>query len=75
MMKERGWQQVEPSGNGGDRWQKPGTKGSDQVRLEKGNPKDPNPVKQGPYGRISEQTPNGSEKSPPIPLKGNPTLR
>jgi len=69
-LKEKGWERGKPTQNDGERWVKPGTKGSDQIRLEKGNPNDPNPIKQGPYGRISE----GGKKSPPIPLKGNPVL-
>src|SRR5207249_2242421 len=70
MMGDRGWGDSEPSQGGGEKWQKPGSKGSDRVRIEKGNPNDPNPVKRGPYGRISEF----GNKSEPIPLKGNPTL-
>jgi RHS repeat-associated protein len=70
IMKEKGWVEVGPSRGGGTKWQKPGSKGSDQVRIEKRNPADPMPEKQGPYGRISE---NG-QKSEPIPLQGNPTI-
>ena len=70
ILKDKGWEQIDSSRGGGDRWVKPGTKGSDQIRLEKGNPNDSNPVKRGPYGRISEH----GDKSDPIPLKGNSQL-
>ena len=50
-----------------------------QVRIEKGDPNnrapDYDPAKRGPYGRISTGGPKGGETSPPIPLKGNPTLK
>jgi hypothetical protein len=54
----------------GARLRKPGNP-ADQVRIQSGNPADPNPVKQGPYVRISQ----GGAVSEPIPLAGNPTLR
>lgn len=55
---------------GGKRLQKPGNP-ADQVRIQRGNPNDPNPVKQGPYVRVTQ----GGVVSPPIPLAGNSTLR
>lgn len=42
----------------------------EQVRVMTGKVTDPNPVKQGPYLRISRN----SSVSDPIPLEGNPTL-
>jgi hypothetical protein len=48
----------------------PGRGDSDVVRVMPGSPKDPDPVKQGPYARISV----GGKVSNPIPLKGNKTL-
>jgi RHS repeat-associated protein len=42
----------------------------EQIRIMPGKPSDPNPLKQGPYMRISR---NGSVTDP-IPLLGNPTL-
>ena len=68
LMKGQGIQ-GEPSRGGGTRYPVPGRPG-DQVRIEPGNPGDPNPVKQGPYGRVSQ---NG-KVSDPFPLAGNPTL-
>ena len=43
----------------------------DQIRLMPGNPLDPDPVKRGPYVRISKS----AKVSNPIPLGGNRTLR
>ena len=43
----------------------------DQIRIMSGNPLDPDPVKRGPYVRISKS----GKVSNPIPLDGNPTLR
>jgi hypothetical protein len=40
------------------------------VRVMPGKATDPNPVKQGPYVRVSK----GGKVSDPIPLKGNQTL-
>lgn len=54
---------------GGERYSDPDRPG-DQIRIMPGNPNDPDPVKQGPYLRISKS----GKKSPPIPLEGNPTL-
>ncbi len=54
----------------GQRFVDPNSRG-DQIRMMPGNPRDPNPVKQGPYLRISR---SGSTTDP-IPLRGNPTLR
>ena len=72
IMKERGWPS-EPTREGegsGVRYPNP-SKPGEQVRVMPGKATDPNPVKQGPYGRISQ----GGKVSDPIPLKGNPTLR
>jgi hypothetical protein len=69
MMKDKGWT-GEPTRKGdGTRYPNPNAPG-EQVRVQQGNPKDPNPIKQGPYGRISSD----GQKTEPIPLKGNPTL-
>lgn len=70
MMTERGWKGEPTKQGGGTRYPNPNKPG-EQVRVQPGNPKDPNPVKRGPYGRISTD----GQKSPPIPLKRNPTLR
>jgi RHS repeat-associated protein len=51
----------------GVRYDVPGQLG-DQVRLMPGNPADPDPAKQVPYGRVSQ---NGV-KSDPFPINGNP---
>jgi hypothetical protein len=60
----------EPTRTGeGTRYKHPTNKG-DQIRVMPGKPTDPNPVKKGPYCRIS----CGGKVSDPIPLKGNPTL-
>lgn len=69
VMKGKGWPS-EPTRNGdGTRYPNPNKPG-EQVRVQPGNPNDPNPVKQGPYVRISTE----GEKTEPIPLEGNPTL-
>ena len=43
----------------------------DQIRIMRGNPRDPNPIKQGPYVRVSRL----GKTSDPIPLQGNPVLK
>ena len=63
------WKRSPTSGPGGTRISNPDAPG-EQGRIMPGNPDDPNPVKQGPYLRISK---NG-KVSDPIPLQGNPTL-
>ena len=68
IMKDKGIP-GQPSRGGGTRYPVPGRPG-DQVRIEKGNPNDSNPVKQGPYGRVSQD----GNTSDPFPLNGNPTL-
>lgn len=68
IMKEKGWT-AGPSREGGGTRYTHGVKG-EQVRVQPGKPTDPNPVKQGPYARISKD----GIKSDPIPLVGNPTL-
>lgn len=70
MMKEKGWGEGQPSRGGGTKWPSPTTKG-EQVRVEPGKPTNSDPVKQGPYGRISKDGSKGDH----IPLKGNPTLK
>jgi len=60
----------ESKGGDGTRYYNPKKQGQ-QIRVMPGNPADPAPVKQGPYVRVSSGT---KPKSPPIPLKGNPTL-
>jgi RHS repeat-associated protein len=71
MMKGKGWQGEPSKSGGGTRYPNPdpGKKG-EQVRTMPGNPTDDDPVKRGPYGRIS----SGGKTSDPIPLSGNPTL-
>jgi RHS repeat-associated protein/uncharacterized repeat protein (TIGR01451 family) len=64
-----GWRKEPSNGEGGTRYANPDRKG-EQVRVMPGKPTDRNPVKRGPYARVSR---NGV-KSEPIPLKGNPTL-
>ena len=63
------WIASPTKGAGGTRFADPARRG-DQLRIMPGNPRDPNPVKQGPYARTS----TSGVKSDPIPLKGNPTL-
>jgi RHS repeat-associated protein len=55
---------------GGVRYSNPDKPG-EQIRVMPGNLRDPNPVKQGPYTRISSE----GNRSDPIPLKGNPELK
>ena len=59
----------EPSTTGGTRIKHPRNCG-EQIRIQPGKPTDRDPVKRGPYCRISCQ----GNTSDPIPLKGNPTL-
>lgn len=56
-------------GPGGVRYHIPARPG-EVVRIMPGNPADPNPLKRGPYARIS----TGGDVSDPIPLYGNPNL-
>ena len=68
-MKEKGWVAA-PTREGegsGTRYANPDKPG-EQVRVMPGKATDPNPVKQGPYVRIS----TGGKVSPPIPIAGNP---
>jgi hypothetical protein len=53
----------------GTRYHNPDRRG-EAVRVMPGRATDPNPVKQGPYVRISKD----GKVSNPVPLKGNPTL-
>lgn len=64
-----GWVRGDSREGGGTRWLNPDRPG-EAVRVQPGNPRDPNPVKRGPYVRVSKD----GAKSDPIPLKGNPTL-
>lgn len=69
IMEDKGWK-GEPSANEqGTRYPNPDKPG-EQVRVQAGNRNDPNPIKRGPYVRISR---NGGV-SDPIPLAGNPTI-
>lgn len=65
-----GWVREPSATGGGTRWLNPEAPG-EAVRVQPGNPRDPNPVKRGPYVRVSKD----GTRSPPIPLRGNPTLQ
>jgi len=54
---------------GGIRYLNPERRG-ESVRVMPGNPRDPDPIKRGPYLRVSRD----GRVSDPIPLEGNPTL-
>jgi RHS repeat-associated protein len=69
MMKGKGWKGEPTSSNNGTRYPNPDVYG-EQVRVMPPDPYASDPVKRGPYGRIS----TGGKTSPPIPLSGNPTL-
>jgi RHS repeat-associated protein len=69
ILKDKGLSPEAGRGKGVTRYPVPGRQG-DQVIVEPGNPNDPNPVKQGPYGRVSQD----GQRSDPFPLEGNPTL-
>jgi len=56
---DRGWRYSDPDHPG------------HQVRIMEGNPRDPDPVKRGPYLRVSMR----GKTCDPVPLKGNPVLR
>jgi len=64
------WTGIPTRKDNGLRYADPARRG-DQIRFMRGNPNDPNPVKQGPYVRISK----GGQKFGPFPLEGNPTLQ
>lgn len=64
------WVREPTRGEGGTRYKHPTNKG-EQIRVMPGKPNDPDPVKRGPYVRISRD----GRTSDPIPLKGNPTLQ
>jgi hypothetical protein len=68
-MVPEGWLKSPTRTGGGTRYSNPNRPG-EQIRVMPGDPKAANPVKNGPYARISTQ----GNKSDPIPLKGNPTL-
>ena len=61
-----GWVKSPSPEGGGSRWLKPDRPG-EAVRVQPGNPRDPNPVKRGPYTRVSKD----GQVSDPIPLRGN----
>ncbi|MGH9782813.1 MAG: RHS repeat-associated core domain-containing protein [Terriglobia bacterium] len=65
-----GWVRQPTVGEGGTRWLNP-KKPGEAIRVMPGNPADPNPIKRGPYMRISRDR----KVSDPIPLAGNPTLQ
>jgi hypothetical protein len=71
LALQSGWRGVPTRGQDGMRWQDPTTRGADQVRHHSGNPNDPDPVKRGPYARLTR----AAVRHPrPIPLAGNPFL-
>ena len=53
----------------GEKFTKKGTRGSDQILIEEGNPSNPDPLHQGPYVKITK---HGNPVR--IPLAGNPVL-
>jgi hypothetical protein len=65
-----GWVKSPSREGGGTRWLNPDRPG-EAVRVQPGNPKDPNPVKKGPYVRVSKD----GTTSEPVPLSGNPTIK
>ena len=65
----KGWVKSPSRTGDGTRWLNPDRPG-EAVRVQPGNQRDPNPVKRGPYARVSK---NG-KTTDPIPLRGNPTL-
>jgi RHS repeat-associated protein len=65
-----GWVKSPSRSGGGTRWLNPDRPG-EAVRVQPGNPADPNPAKRGPYVRVSKD----GTTSDPIPLRGNPTVR
>ena len=68
-MIPKSWPREESSGGGGTRYVHPSNRG-EQIRVQPGRPSSSDPVKQGPYCRISRC----GNVTDPIPLKGNPTL-
>jgi len=64
-----GWVESAAASGRGVRFSNPERNG-EQIRIMFGNPRDPLPVKQGPYARVSMD----GLKSDPIPLSGNPDL-
>jgi RHS repeat-associated protein len=68
--KEAGYTEMQPATGDGIRLIKPNS-GGRQVRIMRGNPSDPNPLKRGPYARVPIDGPGGTSNSKPIPLKGN----
>jgi len=65
--KEKGYTESEARNKEGTRYTSPN--GSDQVRIMRGNPNRPDPVKRGPYAVIAK-----SGVKTIVPLKGNPSL-
>ena len=68
-MVPQSWARQPTARGEGTRYVHPTNRG-EQLRVQPGMASDPNPVKQGPYCRISQC----GETTEPIPLKGNPTL-
>lgn len=67
ILQEKGIPAQPTRDGNGVKYPVPGRPG-DQVRLQPGNPKDPDPAKRVPYGRVSE---NG-KISEPFPINGSP---
>ena len=65
-----GWIESPVRSGLGKRYADPNHPG-DQIGVMRGNTADPDPVKRGPYVRISKP----GKVSAPIPLAGNPTVR
>ncbi|WP_310572338.1 RHS repeat-associated core domain-containing protein, partial [Gemmatimonas sp.] len=68
-MVPQAWARQTTARGGGIRYVHPTNLG-EQLRVQPGNAFDPNPLKQGPYCRISQC----GQTSNPISLLGNPTL-
>jgi hypothetical protein len=68
-MIPQSWGRSPTSGPGGTRYTHPENRG-EQIRVMPGNANDPNPIKRGPYARISR----AGKVSEHVPLKGNPTI-
>jgi hypothetical protein len=68
-MVPQSWEREPSARGGGTRYVHPTNEG-EQLRVQPGDASNSNPVKQGPYCRISQC----GQKTAPIPLKGNPTL-
>ena len=69
LMKGKGWMPEPSNSGGGSRYPNP-DKSGEQVRVQPGYPNSDDPLKRGPYARISSK----GQISSPIPLSGNPAL-